>query len=368
MFTNSKSQANNVVLSTETVPLTEEYFLYIGDTTFYYQTFRPLFINSIQVNDYSQAKKILENNKVLPELIIIDVPLNHLQLVAFKVWLRSYQCHKIPVIYNQSALAANEIKQLFSQKLVDDVVTLEKHYQKLSYKLRFINKINTNASISNSKIIDNQILTEQCRFCLGNKVLDVMISSIAIICCIPLFILIALSIKIESKGPIFYFSKRAGKGFRVFKFYKFRTMILNADKQIKELENLNQYTNDGKLPVFFKLQDDPRVTKVGAFLRKTSLDELPQLFNVLKGDMSLVGNRPLPLYEASTLTTNEWAERFMAPAGITGLWQVSKRGKEEMSNEERILLDINYARTRSLKGDLKILFQTPSALIQKTNV
>ena len=84
--------------------------------------------------------------------------------------------------------------------------------------------------------------------------------------------------------------------------------------------------------------------------------------------MSIVGNRPLPLYEASTLTTDAWAERFMAPAGITGLWQVSKRGKEEMSNEERILLDINYARTRSLKGDLKIILQTPAALVQKTNV
>jgi lipopolysaccharide/colanic/teichoic acid biosynthesis glycosyltransferase len=145
-------------------------------------------------------------------------------------------------------------------------------------------------------------------------------------------------------------------------------MIIDADKHFKELENLNQYRNNGQLPAFFKIQDDPRVTKVGAFLRKTSLDELPQLFNVLKGDMSLVGNRPLPLYEASTLTTDEWAERFMAPAGITGLWQVSKRGKENMSNEERILLDIMYARTRSLKGDLKIMFQTPGALIQKTNV
>ena len=135
-------------------------------------------------------------------------------------------------------------------------------------------------------------------------------------------------------------------------------MILDADKKIQDLKDLNLYSKDEKSPLFFKIQDDPRVTKVGAFLRKTSLDELPQLFNVLKGDMSIVGNRPLPLYEASSLTTDAWAERFMAPAGITGLWQVSKRGKEDMSNEERILLDIEYARTRNLKGDIIIMLKT----------
>lgn len=145
-------------------------------------------------------------------------------------------------------------------------------------------------------------------------------------------------------------------------------MVLNADTQIQELASLNQYEVQEKGPLFVKLNNDPRITKFGKFLRNSSLDELPQLFNVLKGDMSIVGNRPLPLYEASTLTTSQWAERFMAPAGITGLWQVSKRGQKEMSNEERIRLDIEYARKRNLLYDFKILLKTPGALLQNADV
>jgi lipopolysaccharide/colanic/teichoic acid biosynthesis glycosyltransferase len=145
-------------------------------------------------------------------------------------------------------------------------------------------------------------------------------------------------------------------------------MEVNADKKIEALAHLNQYNSNGAGPKFFKLSNDPRVTRVGKFLRNSSLDELPQLFNVIKGDMSLVGNRPLPLYEAATLTTNEFVERFMAPAGITGLWQIKKRGKAEMSIEERISLDISYARKFNLLYDLWIMANTPGALLQKSDV
>ncbi|MBN8577749.1 MAG: sugar transferase [Cyclobacteriaceae bacterium] len=197
---------------------------------------------------------------------------------------------------------------------------------------------------------------------------DIVLSSLAILALSPIMLLIALLIKLESKGPIFYISKRAGSGYRIFDFYKFRSMRANADKELKNLSHLNQYADNTSESIFFKIKDDPRVTKFGLFLRNSSLDELPQLFNVLKGDMSLVGNRPLPLYEAERLTKDQIAWRFLAPAGITGLWQVTKRGQKEMSLEERIHLDMEYAMKNSFVLDMKIIMATFPALFQKEKV
>jgi len=196
--------------------------------------------------------------------------------------------------------------------------------------------------------------------------IDIFISLAALILLAPVFIIIALAIRIESRGNIFYTSKRAGMGYRIFNFYKFRTMFAGADQHRVEFAHLNQY-RDSEIARFFKLKDDPRITRVGRFLRNTSLDELPQLINVLKGEMSLVGNRPLPLYEAENLTTNILAKRFLAPAGITGLWQIQKRGKSIMTEAERIGLDIDYADKSNLLFDMWIMAQTPQAMVQKAN-
>ncbi len=250
----------------------------------------------------------------------------------------------------------------------------------------------------------------------AKRLFDIIVSATALLLLSPLMILVAIAIKLESKGPVIYKSKRVGTGYKIFDFLKFRSMYTGADAKLKELEHLNQYAKDkkaendtrdfppcprcAKLPegqycspvlyiegkkiceywyhelkkkekgaTFVKIENDPRITKVGKFIRNTSIDELPQLINVLKGDMSIVGNRPLPLYEAEQLTSDDWSARFLAPAGITGLWQVELRGKGGvMSEEERKALDNQYAYNYSFWGDIKLILRIIPALFQKENV
>ena len=145
-------------------------------------------------------------------------------------------------------------------------------------------------------------------------------------------------------------------------------MLVGDDFVVAE-SDFNKEKKEEIENAFVKIENDPRVTKVGKFIRKTSIDELPQLFNILKGDMSVVGNRPLPLYEAEKLTADASIDRFMAPAGLTGLWQVEERGKGGMmSAEERKQLDITYGQTYNFMLDMKILLRTFTSMIQKGNV
>jgi lipopolysaccharide/colanic/teichoic acid biosynthesis glycosyltransferase len=295
------------------------------------------------------------------DTIIIDVPYNEKDLKAFYFFLKNRNLENIPIIYsdhhlkNETALRQNEI--------IDDVIDLSNWQFDFYSKISFLKK-------SKEYVLrtDESRVKVEPKQSVVKRVIDVILALSLIILLLPAFIIIAIAIKLESRGPIFYNANRAGKGFKIFKFYKFRTMEVNADKKIEALAHLNQYNSHTEVARFFKIYNDPRITKVGRFLRNTSLDELPQLFNVLKGDMSLVGNRPLPLYEAATLTTNEFVERFMAPAGITGLWQIKKRGKAEMSIDERIELDISYARRANLLYDFWIMVKTPAALFQKSDV
>lgn len=199
---------------------------------------------------------------------------------------------------------------------------------------------------------------------LGKRIFDILFASFALLAVSPIMLLTALAIKLTDKGPITYTSKRVGKGFDIFNFLKFRSMYPDADKRLADMVKDNQY-GEG---VFVKFANDPRVTPIGKIIRKYSIDELPQLINVLRGDMSIVGNRPLPLYEAKALTRDQWARRFLAPAGITGLWQVSKRGKNDMSMQERIDLDCEYARKWSLWYDIKLILRTPFSIVQSADV
>ena len=221
---------------------------------------------------------------------------------------------------------------------------------------------------------------------------DIVSSGFALIILSPLLIITAIAIRMESKGAVIYKSKRVGSNYQIFDFLKFRSMYTNADKHLKDYNSLNQYQTDNEIVLisddfviseeayinkktqeqknaFVKLENDPRITRIGRIIRKYSIDELPQLINILKGDMSVVGNRPLPLYEAELLTSDEYIDRFMAPAGLTGLWQVEKRGNSgKMSADERKQLDIKYAKTFSFWLDMKIILKTVTAFIQKENV
>lgn len=172
----------------------------------------------------------------------------------------------------------------------------------------------------------------------------------------PLLLLIAVLIKVTSRGPVLFVDRRVGVGQRPFHFYKFRTMARDARESQRALEERNEA--DG---VLFKLRDDPRITGVGRVLRRLSLDELPQLFNVLKGDMSLVGPRPLPLRDYELM--EEWHRRrhVMLP-GITGLWQVS--GRSDLSFDDMVKLDLQYMETWSLKSDLHIMWRTAGAVVR----
>lgn len=207
------------------------------------------------------------------------------------------------------------------------------------------------------------------RISLLKRFVDILIAVTALLLLSPLLLLVALIIKLESKGPVIFVSKRVGTGYHIFDLYKFRSMRQGADVELQNLIHLNQYVDQSNNKAgdmkFFKLENDPRVTTFGRFLRATSIDEIPQLINVIKGDMSIVGNRPLPLYEAEQLTKDVWAKRFLAPAGLTGLWQVSRRGSEEMSVSERVILDNTYSENHSLWLDLKIILKTFPALVSK---
>lgn len=187
------------------------------------------------------------------------------------------------------------------------------------------------------------------------RYLDIIGSLIAMVVFFPVMLIIVLLIKLESKGPVFYKQKRAGIGGRTFNFYKFRSMVVDAEKHKERLWKLNER----KGPVF-KIANDPRVTKVGRFIRRWSLDELPQLYNVLIGDLSLVGPRPPTICE--TPNYNNWHNmRLEITPGITCIWQVYAR--HDKCFDKWVRLDIEYIRKYSLFLDLKILFKTIPAII-----
>jgi lipopolysaccharide/colanic/teichoic acid biosynthesis glycosyltransferase len=335
-------------------------------------------------------------------------------------------CSSIYIILLTDQLSPEE-RSAYQQSGINDTLDITLPVTVINKKLQFIEDRET--ILFDTEITQNRVL--QFKIPIWKRLFDIIFSILAIIILSPIMIATVIAIKLESKGPAIFKSKRVGTNYKVFEFLKFRSMYTDAEKRLKELSKTsNQYSKQEKeneddiftttpqesqeekvnatMPLFdsetemmisdeevmligddfvvaesdfskqkeeeinnafVKIENDPRITKVGRFIRKYSIDELPQLFNILKGDMSVVGNRPLPLYEAEKLTIDSSIDRFVAPAGLTGLWQVEKRGEGgKMSAEERKQLDIQYAQTYSLGLDLKILFRTIFAFVQKENV
>ena len=320
---------------------------------------------------------------------------------------------------------SKEDRDIYQKCGINDTIAINASVTELNKKIQFI------ADREGMLFDDQAPRYRMLRFKIPvwKRLFDIVFSALGIIILSPVFIITAIAIRLESKGPVIFKSKRVGTNYTIFDFLKFRSMYADAEARLKEVakEEGNQYTekndeeeqkavitaplgqeaemmmmnmgmesdmmiSDDEVMLvgddyvvaesdynkekeeevnnaFVKIENDPRVTKVGRFIRKYSIDELPQLFNILKGDMSIVGNRPLPLYEAEKLTADSSIDRFMAPAGLTGLWQVEERGKGGMmSAEERKQLDITYGRTYSFKLDMKILLRTFTGFVQKDNV
>jgi lipopolysaccharide/colanic/teichoic acid biosynthesis glycosyltransferase len=295
--------------------------------------------------------------------LLIEVDLNQSnRAFALMDFLKdNWLTHNLIVIFLLTEESKEITKLAFNARVSDcynPVIDFEQVLIRLEYLISYKN-------ITEQLKNPARIPLRQYEIPFIKRSLDVLASITALILLSPFFILVAILLKLDSKGPIFYASKRVGTGYKIFDFFKFRSMRIDADKEVEKLKaEANQYGDSA----FFKMKDDPRITKFGNFLRRTSIDELPQLYNVLRGDMSLVGNRPLPLYEAEQLTTDEWSTRFLGPAGITGLWQIKKRGKADMSDRERKRLDNFYTQNFSLWLDLKIILLTIPVLFQKEKV
>lgn len=319
---------------------------------------------------------------------------------------------KCPFAY--IVLVSDQIKpELFAKYTkygVKDTIRSDVSRERLLNAIEFIER---NHKLLSS-VINEQNISGMYEIPLWKRMFDIIFSALALIILFPFLIVIAALIRVESEGPVIYISKRVGSNYRIFNFYKFRSMYKDADKRLKDYLSLNQYNDvdlsafnieddTARIPLnisvnhetslyysdddviseedfirekkskqknnFLKFENDPRITKMGHFIRKFSIDELPQLVNIIRGDMSIVGNRPLPMYEAEQLTTDQYIDRFIGPAGLTGLWQVQKRGDSgKLSPEERKQLDIFYSSNYNFWMDIKIIFKTLTAFVQKENV
>ena len=217
--------------------------------------------------------------------------------------------------------------------------------------------------VANIYALDNTttnegVLKRQSPYKYIKRMMDAVLSIIALVVLSPIFLIIAIAIKVESKGPVFFKHTRIGKDGKIIKLYKFRSMVMNAEELIKTFtpEQMKEYKEN------YKLTDDPRITKVGKFLRKTSLDELPQLLNIIKGDLAIIG--PRPVVEGELKKYGQNSEKFLSVTpGLTGYWAAN--GRSCTTYEQRMQMELYYIDNLSLKMDIKVFFKTIEAVIKR---
>lgn len=360
-------------------------------------------VSIIPLKSLDEATAWLKSGKEADLIVISD---QHSGWKFLNALRQDPQLLPIPVILMTSMLTS-QIRQMALHMNVLDIFHVEHDVEGFKHRLDYL--IRKKAFQRGDQASDLPKIPV-VRLPFSKRAFDVIVALSALILMSPVMLVVAILIYIDSPGQIFYRSKRVGAGYQIFDMYKFRSMRPNADKMLSTLSALNMY---GKPPIeliadklctlcqlmgtscqqplhlngtsvceqehlrqeknkatFTKFQQDPRITRLGSFLRKSNLDELPQLINILIGDMSLVGNRPLPLYEAELLTTTDYVQRFAAPAGLTGLWQASKlvRGQDRITETERIQLDILYAKQFSFLTDLRIMVTTVRMIWRQQNV
>ncbi|UZS00111.1 sugar transferase [Chondrinema litorale] len=362
----SEVVTKEVATLNSTEPCTDKIYLYVGEST----------LNIVNKIDYPglnfknvykaitwlQFRK--KSYKEMPYVIFCDANISESELLDLSSFVKDYlDIYYIPLFFFAKKGNINLIRKS-SRLKADDLFFEDEDFGNIKYRIESVKRIK---NMGKSLIHIDDSKKKQIFTISFKRLLDITIAGVLLFILSPLFLIIAIAIKLETRGTVLYTSYRAGFHYKVFNLYKFRTMFSGADKLMNNISAKENIYKEKDTP-FIKLINDSRITKVGAFLRNTSLDELPQLLNIINGDMSLVGNRPLPLYEAEKLMKDESVRRFLAPAGLTGLWQVKKRGKNDMSARERIKLDVFYAKKKSIMMDFWILSKTIPAMIQQEDV
>ncbi len=392
----------------------KKYILYIGEDKKVLEVLKQSENYQIENITNGFLFDIWTRKKIIPYIIISEMKLKGINGILLHKEIQKYDnFSSVPfILLYQNYTHDQKLQALYLG--IDDIYKKPLKIEKIKIRAKFLNRYKKEHSFFKN-IKEKKI---EYYVPIGKRIFDIVFSLILLIFLSPVLLITIIMLKLESKGEVFYSANRVGQAYNIFPLYKFRSMFVGADAKLKNLMHLNQYSqneknsdeNSGEFvyidncprcadlghpcsPVlkqdknkeiceyqfrkakrkkqeeaFVKIKNDPRVTKVGHFIRKTSIDELPQLFNVLKGDMSIIGNRPIPLYEAALLTSDSWSKRFEAPAGLTGLWQVKKRGKPDMYTQERKELDNEYAENYSFMMDFKIFFLTIPAVFQTEEV